>query len=336
MCRMMMGGVVLLTTVACQDAGSRVTGVAHRLVATAPAEVVSAAGGSARLWAHVSANGTLLGSRGGTGATRLGPGQYEVTFNRDVSPCAYVSTTHNAYSQAIQSYTAGGHLSTQGVYVETKNQGGGLTDGPFDLVVSCGSDSFSYAVVDYSGNLARSSGGVSVNHSFPGAFFITFPSTQASCAYLATVGDPGNALVYTPMGVYTGSGPNANTIYVETKNPAGGLQDAPFHLISICANSPSARIAVVTGSGDVSRKSPGTTVQQPSVGEFVINSNIATANCATVATRGSINTAVPYSPATVEVVPGGSSNAIGIETRSLLFFGGALANVAFHVASVCS
>ena len=73
-----------------------------------------------------------------TGIAHLGPGRYEVTFTQDVSKCAYVATTKNAYTQAIQVFTAGGHNSPQGVYVETKNQGGGLTDGPFNLAVDCG------------------------------------------------------------------------------------------------------------------------------------------------------------------------------------------------------
>jgi hypothetical protein len=54
-----------------------------------------------------------------------------------------------------------------------------------------------------------------------------------------------------------------------------------------------------------------------------------------VATRGSVNTAVPFDPATVEVVPGPASNTIGFQVRSLLFFGGNLENESFHTAIVC-
>ena len=63
------------------------------------------------------------------------------------------------------------------------------------------------------------------------------------------------------------------------------------------------------------------------------NTNIA--SCATVVTRGSVSTAVPFAPATVETVKGPAANTIGIQVRDLLFFGGALNNAAFHVASVC-
>jgi hypothetical protein len=42
-----------------------------------------------------------------------------------------------------------------------------------------------------------------------------------------------------------------------------------------------------------------------------------------------------FNPATVEVKPGPAANTIGVETRELLFFGGALNNQAFHSAFVC-
>jgi hypothetical protein len=40
--------------------------------------------------------------------THIGTGQYQVTFASDVRRCPYVATTVNAYSQALQVFTAGG------------------------------------------------------------------------------------------------------------------------------------------------------------------------------------------------------------------------------------
>jgi len=98
----------------------------------------TASAASPNLFASVAGNGTLVHGNGVSSVTHIvGTGQYEVTFTSDVSSCAYVSTTHHAFSQAIQSFTAGGHLSSSGVYVEVKNQGCGLMDGPFDLAVAC-------------------------------------------------------------------------------------------------------------------------------------------------------------------------------------------------------
>jgi hypothetical protein len=59
------------------------------------------------------------------------------------------------------------------------------------------------------------------------------------------------------------------------------------------------------------------------------------ASCATVATRGSVDRQVPYTPSTVEVTPGPAASTVGIQVRSLLFFGGVLDNQSFHTASVC-
>jgi hypothetical protein len=290
---------------------------------------------AANLFAKVSQTGTLIGGSGVSSVSWLGPGQYEVTFSSNVSQCAYVATTENAYSQALQAYTAGGHLSTNGVYVETKNQGGGLTNGPFHLVVDCGGSKLKYAVVGYSSDLVRATAGTTLTELGPGRYNITFLESVSACAYLATVGDPSNALVYAPSGVYTGSGPNSKTVYIETKNPGGGLQGGiPFHLAVICSTAPRAHIAVVNALGLARRGSSLTSSYNAAPGEYVVVTNV-NASCATVATRGSVGTTVPFAPATVELVAGPAANTIGIEVRDLLFFGGARANAAFHAATVC-
>src|SRR5262249_29658020 len=120
----------------------------------------TASAASPNLFATVAADGTVVEGHRGSSVNHIRTAPDEVTFNSIVSTCAYVSTTRNAFSQAIQSYTAGGHLSSSGVYVEVKNQGGGLMDGPFDLAVACNLTGWSFAVVGYSANLVRASPGV--------------------------------------------------------------------------------------------------------------------------------------------------------------------------------
>jgi hypothetical protein len=288
------------------------------------------------LFARVNAAGTLVAGSEVTSVTHLATGIYEVTFTRVVSQCAFVATTANAYSQALTVFTAGGHASANGVYVETKNQGGGLTDGPFELVVDCGLNGMKYAVVDYAGTLVRSTAGATLTMVGTGQYNVTFPSSVKNCAYLATVGDPANALVFNPSGVYTGSGPNINTVYVETKNPGGGLQPGvPFHLAVICSNTHS-RFAVVEDSGLIKRGATLTGSFRPTAGEYVIVANTTVLpNCATVATRGSVNASVPFTPATVELIAGPATNTRAVQVRELLFFGGALTNQDFHAAVVC-
>jgi len=296
------------------------------------------AANAANLFANVSETGTLNSGSGVSSVTKLFTGQYEVTFTSPVSACAYVATTVHSTSQALTVFTAGGHLSSNGVYVETKNQGGGLNDGPFNLVVVCGSTGMQYAVVGYTANLVRATTGASLTPLGPGRYNLTFPSLVQPCAYLATVGDPANALVFNPSGVYTGSGPNPNTVYIETKNPGGGLSGGvPFHLAVVCKAAANANIAVVTASGIPIRGSLLTSSFNELPGKYTVVTKRNISKCATIATRGSANTAVPFSPATVEVelVPGPGVNTIDIQVRTLLFFGGTLFNQAFHTAMVC-
>ena len=298
---------------------------------------------SGNLFASVNLNGTLAHGNGVTGVTHIGTGQYEVTFSADIQQCAYVATTINAYSQALQVFTAGGpvavsggHLSADSVYVQTKNQGGGLTDGPFNLVVDCGLPGWSYAVIGYDANLVRSTPGATLTSPGAGRYDVTFPADISRCAYLATVGDPGNGLVFNPGGVYTGSGTNPGTVYVETKNPGGGLSAGiPFHLAVICPAAADVKVAVVAANGRISRGSRHTWSFSPAPGQYTLITNRPLSGCAAVATRGSAGTAVPFDPATVEIIPGAARHTVGIQVRQLLFSGGNPASESFHAALVC-
>ena len=292
---------------------------------------------SPNLFATVAADGTVVNGNGVSSVTHtVGSGQYEVTFTSDVSSCAYVSTTHNAFSQAIQSYTAGGHLSNSGVYVEVKNQGGGLMDGPFDVAVACNITGWNFAVVGYSENLVRSSPGATLTHVGVGRYDVNFTAGVGTCAYLATVGDPANALVFNPSGVYTGSGPSANSVYIETKNPGGGLTDGiPFHLAVVCPNAVSTKVLVVLANGLAKRGSALTSSFKRSTGNYVFVTNVSLSNCTMIGTRGSSNTSVPFTPATVEIAPGPAPETEIIQIRQLLFFGGALISQDFDAAGIC-
>lgn len=306
-------------------------------MACAVAAVPSAQAVSPNLYAVVSAGGTQLAGNGVAGISHLGTGRYEVTFAQDVSQCAYVASTRNAFSQALQVFTAGGHSSAQGVYVETKNQGGGLTDGPFNLLVDCGATGMRFAVVDPAGQLARGTAGTTVTTLGTGRYNVTFAASVSSCSYLATVGDPGNGLVFNPANVSTGSSSaGANTVYVETKNPGGGLSSGiPFHLAVVCPSAPSTKVLVVDAGGLPTRGSALTSSFNTSAGNYTVVTNRSLASCAAIATRGSTNRAVPFDPATVEITPGPAANTVGIQTRQLLFFGGQPFNTAFHSALVC-
>jgi hypothetical protein len=72
-----------------------------------------------------------------------------------------------------------------------------------------------------------------------------------------------------------------------------------------------------------------------STGNYVFVTNRGLTACSAIATRGSVNTSVPFTPTTVEITPGPRSNTMGIQVRQLLFFQGGLVNQAFHVAGIC-
>jgi hypothetical protein len=195
---------------------------------------------SAAKFAVVGAAGNFVRGGGVVSTTRFGVGRYEVVFDEDVSGCAYTATVGDPATGSIAGrpwvFTAGGHTGGDGVYVETKNPGGGLSDFPFHLDVRCaGGNPAKSAVIDYTGNLVRGDGVLGVTRLGTGRFEVLFDRSVADCAYTATIGDPKNALVYNPGLVFTAGGhTGGDRVYVETKNPGGGLSNYPFHLAVSC------------------------------------------------------------------------------------------------------
>lgn len=53
----------------------------------------AATAAAANLFATVTATGGLISGSRALSVSQLGPGQYEVSFDTDVSQCAYVATT---------------------------------------------------------------------------------------------------------------------------------------------------------------------------------------------------------------------------------------------------
>jgi hypothetical protein len=248
-----------------------------------------------------------------------------------------VATSVAASVPALQVFTAGGHLSANGVYVETKNLGGGLTDGAFNLVVACGWPGWADAVVGYHANLVRPTDLVTLASLGSGRYDVRFPGDIGGCAFLATVGDPGNGIDVSPATVYTGSGPDDHTVYVETKNEGGGLSSGiPFHLGVICPYAAGVTAAVVNADGTINRGSPLTSSFSPDTGHYTLVTPSSVGNCATVATRGSADTQVPHDPTNVQVTPGPADNAVGVQLTGLFSPGtSTFYDESFHAAVVC-
>ena len=182
--------------------------------------------------------GKFVRGSGVTSVSRQGVGRYEVGFTRNMDPCSYVATIGDPASGLVYNpglvFTASGQVSAYSVYVETKNLGGGLTDFPFHLQVMCPNDG-DFAVVGYTGNLVRGSASVSSVYRYgPGRYEIFLNRNIAHCAYVATIGDP--AAGWSTPRAWCSPRPVTCTsgVYVETKNPGGGLSDYPFHLQTQC------------------------------------------------------------------------------------------------------
>ena len=90
--------------------------------------------------AVISNTGGAVRARGATSSARIGPGVYEVIFDRDVRNCVYVATLGDETAAG----PGNGQISVtqaapnvNGVRVRTRDSAGELADRSFHLVVSC-------------------------------------------------------------------------------------------------------------------------------------------------------------------------------------------------------
>ncbi|MFC8846269.1 MULTISPECIES: hypothetical protein [unclassified Micromonospora] len=90
-------------------------------------------------FAVVSSTGTLLRWRDAVSATKYGPGQYQVIFNRSLTSAAFVATIGTTDSCCIPpagEISVAPRLGTpNGVFVQTYDSTGAPADRPFHLAV---------------------------------------------------------------------------------------------------------------------------------------------------------------------------------------------------------
>ena len=130
-------------------------------------------------------------------------------------------------------FTAGGHLSPRGVFVETKNPGGGLSDYPFHLNVNCSTKRANRVgrSSNANGGLVRAPNGTSVVKLGVGQSRGPAPRRRLALRlhrHHRRHRQP--AAVLPRRSVHRRRAPSARGVFVETKNPGGGLSDYPFHL----------------------------------------------------------------------------------------------------------
>jgi len=111
--------------------------------AAEPKSPVGTLYGSALLWAVIKADGTIARSDGAYGPKtgKVGTGQYEVGFYRNVRGCVYVAAIGGSANLGVpptgQIVVEGRFNNVNGVYVQTSNSSGQTEDRPFHLFVNC-------------------------------------------------------------------------------------------------------------------------------------------------------------------------------------------------------
>lgn len=241
--------------------------------------------------AWVEENGTLLAGVGVVGVKHLNIGQYEVTFDSRVNGCSYTASIEDPGTSRFLRpglvFVAGGHLSWEGVYVETKNPGGGLTDYRFHLQVKCVEQGL-WAVVNDTGTVTRSGGYLPVAKMGTGLYQVYTPDKV--CSLVATIGDYGNRLVYSPAMIETDPQPYGGFVHI--RDLKGGRTDRPFHLQVQCPSAAHGDFVVVDKVGALVGGSPyGSARIGP--GEYEVYATRAVKGCVLTATP----TIVPDEPA---------------------------------------
>ncbi|MCR6487953.1 hypothetical protein M8542_34525 [Amycolatopsis sp. OK19-0408] len=310
--------------------GVVVGGLAAAACVVVPAAHAAPAASSGQ-WVVTDYSGNFVRGGGVTGYAKLGTGRYEVTFNRNVAGCSYVATVADPGNGLVYNpglvFTAGGHNSANGVYVETKNLGAGLADYPFQLQVQCGG---LWVATGYSGNFVRGGGVTGMTRLGPGRYEATFGQNVSGCTFAATVADPGNGLVYNPGLVFTAGGHSSpNGVYVETKNLGAGLADYPFQLQVQCGG-----LTVASDySGNFVRGSGVTAFARLGVGRYEATFGQNVAGCSYVATVADPGNGLVYYPGLVFTAGGHSSpNGVYVETKNP---GGGLADYPFQLQVAC-
>jgi hypothetical protein len=108
------------------------------------AETATSAGSAARaenvLSAAVNPDGSLArAGQSGTTSARVGTGQYEVDFGRDVSNCVWVAGISSVTAPTTDGQAQIGPRdgNVEAIFVLTTNSGGTVTDKPSQVVVVC-------------------------------------------------------------------------------------------------------------------------------------------------------------------------------------------------------
>lgn len=283
-------------------------------------------------WAVVDATGRAQFSDGVAAVNTQPPGRTEVTFTRDVSSCVYTAAVAASVGQPVPDrglvFTASGG-SPQSVVVETRDIDGTLRSYPFHLQVRCSAGD---TTVVAGGRSVRGTNQPRVTQTGTGQWEIRF-AQRRSCAYAATIGDPGPGPAGTGL-VSVGSGQqDPDAVLVTVTDPGGAQADLPFHLMTRC----SGMFAVVGADGSRDRGRGVEDVSHPTPGGYEVTFDRNVSECSYVASVGSADS-TPVDPGGEVFAAGGEEpDTVRIETRRLAAADGSgePADFPFHLQVVC-
>lgn len=193
--------------------------------------------GNKELYAVVDANGVLARGSRVTGTAHPGVGQYKMTFNQDVSRCAYTATIGTISAGSVPNpgvITVQRNANPNVVFVRTYSRTGPATDFPFHLAVDCGGTKL-FATIRVDGTKARGANVVSASKlSGPGGgtYEVIFNRTVAGCAYTAAISI---GLTTIPVTITTATrAGNSNGVFIFIHKTDGSTFDDPFNLALAC------------------------------------------------------------------------------------------------------
>jgi hypothetical protein len=188
--------------------------------------------------AVVNPTGTLARGFGATTATRISTGQYQVTFDRNVTDCAYNASIGGAVNTNVQrgmAAVAQRFGTPNAVQVTTFDAAtGAVADRGFHLNVTCGAKK-RFVVTTNDGNLVRDG-----RPSFPtgiadGNYQVKLFEDVQQCAYIATAGAPFDDPVDVPRHVGVSLRSNDPTsLFVTTRDRLGFRVPQGIHLTVVC------------------------------------------------------------------------------------------------------
>jgi len=306
--------------------------VALSLVVPGPSGSAGSQGppSSGYLWAVVSSGGALTRGSGALSASLIAKGEYQVTFDQDVSSCAYVATVGTIYQSGSEPY-AGIAVSTSpgesaAVVAAVTDFTGAAINASFHLTVICGGAP--WAVVSSGGSLVRGPETVLAHENTTGVYTVVFNQNVEDCGILATLGSTGSTPV--AAGEITAA-PEANTpdgVQIATYTPAGVAVSESFHVVAVCTGP---TWAVIGSTGVAVRGNLASSSEiSGGVYQVVFDQNIE--NCAFVATTGETGTGAYPASLVTEAGKAGNVDAVFLTTYTP---GGGSASEAFTLAVFC-